>query len=127
MASRRQRGIVIGALVGTGLLFIGWDEAMRPVAGPHSALELKLFRADGELPIIQGIYFFTAGRCAGCHGHDPDGLTSVDSQGRDVNLVDDWRSTMMSNSARDPFFRAKAEHEVLVNPEHQVEIENKCL
>ncbi|MBP7407965.1 MAG: T9SS type A sorting domain-containing protein, partial [Flavobacteriales bacterium] len=42
-------------------------------------------------------------------------------------LVDDWRSTMMSNSARDPFFRAKAEHEVLVNPEHQVEIENKCL
>ncbi|MBK6832153.1 MAG: hypothetical protein IPG92_16110 [Flavobacteriales bacterium] len=127
MASRRQRGIVIGALVGTGLLFIGWDEAMRPVAGPHSALELKLFRADGELPIIQGIYFFTAGRCEGCHGRDPDGLTSIDSQGRDVNVVNDWRSTMMGNSARDPFFRAKAEHEVLVNPQHQVEIENKCL
>lgn len=127
MALRRQHSIVIGALVGTGLLFVGWDEAVRPVAGPHSSLELKLLRADGDLPVVLSIYFFTAGRCAGCHGHDPDGLTSVDSQGRDVNLVDDWRSTMMSNSARDPFFRAKTEHEVQVNPEHQVEIENKCL
>ncbi len=115
------------SLLGTGLLFIGWDEAMRPVAGPHGALELELLRADGDLPVVFSTYFITAGRCAGCHGHDPDGITSIDSQGRDVNLVDDWRSTMMANSARDPFFRAKVEHEVVVNPEHQTEIENKCL
>jgi hypothetical protein len=39
-------------------------------------------------------------------------------QGRDVNVVNDWRSSLMANSARDPFFRAKLDHEVLVNPAH---------
>lgn len=127
MASRKRRSIVITAVLGAGLLFIGWDEAVRPVAGPHSAWELKLFRDGGDLPVVISTYFTTAGRCAGCHGHDPNGLASIDAQGRDVNVADDWRSTLMANSARDPFFRAKAEHEVLVNPGHQVAIENKCL
>ncbi len=54
-------------------------------------------------------------------------LAMVDSEGVDVNVADDWRSTLMANSARDPFFLAKADHEVLVNPGHQTAIENKCL
>lgn len=33
----------------------------------------------------------------------------------------------MANSARDPFFRAKLDHEVLVNPAHGDAISNKCL
>lgn len=86
-----------------------------------------MLRADGELPVVFGTYFITAGRCAGCHGHDLNGEASIDAMGRDVNVADDWRSTMMANSARDPFFRAKVSHEVLVNPGHQVAIENKCL
>lgn len=127
MEPRYARRLVTAAFIGTALLFVAWDEAVRPVVGPHSALELKVLRADGDLPVLFSTYFVSAGRCAGCHGHDPNGLASVDSQGRDVNVADDWRSTMMANSARDPFFRAKLEHEVLVNPEHQVAIENKCL
>ena len=46
--------------------------------------------------------------------------------GVDVNVVDAWRSTMMANAARDPFWRAKVSHEVLVNPAHQAELEDKC-
>lgn len=115
-------------MVGIVLLFSAWTEANRPVAGPHGRLELALFeRADDTLIWVVGEYFATAGRCKGCHGHDVNGLASVDAQGRDVNVVDDWRSTMMANSARDPFFLAKVSHEVIVNPEHQVAIENKCL
>jgi len=115
---------VLGALVA---LFSGWRAATRPVKGPHSDLELALLRSEGDLPVLVSTYFTTAGRCAGCHGRDPNGLASIDAQGRDVNVADDWRSTLMANSARDPFFRAKVSHEVLVNPQHGPAIENKCL
>ncbi|MBK7084531.1 MAG: hypothetical protein IPH53_07630 [Flavobacteriales bacterium] len=70
---------------------------------------------DG-LYVMYSRYFATAGRCSGCHGHDTLGLAMVDEEGEDVNVADDWRSTIMANSARDPFFRAKMSHEVLVNP-----------
>ena len=116
---------LLGVLV---VLFAGWTEVTTPVAGPHSRLELALYRgsADDSLPVLYSTFFATAGRCAGCHGHDPLGIASVDDTGRDVNVTDDWRSTMMANSARDPFFRAKMDHEVLVNPMHQEAIEHKC-
>lgn len=123
----RKKALVIGSSVALVLLLSAWDAAMRPVIGPHGRLELALFRSTDSLPVIIGTYFTTAGRCAGCHGHDLQGIASIDAQGRDVNVADDWRSTMMANSARDPFFRAKLRHEVLVNPAHAEAIENKCL
>ena len=118
-------------LVGTVLVFAGWSAATRPVLGPHSSLDLMMLRGERStedgLYVMYSRYFATAGRCSGCHGEDTLGLAMVDEEGTDVNVVDDWRSTMMANSARDPFFRAKLSHEVLVNPGHQVEIEGKCL
>jgi hypothetical protein len=122
-----RRWLFLTALGSVVLLFTAWNEAVRPVSGPHSSFELKLLRSTDSLAVQIGTYFTTAGRCAGCHGTDLLGIASIDGQGRDVNVVDDWRSTMMANSARDPFFRAKVEHEVLVNPAHQGPIENKCL
>ena len=70
--------------------------------------------------------FAGSGKCAGCHGYDPLGVTSVDTNGLDVNLVSDWRSSMMANSAKDPFWLAKVSHEVQVNPGHQTELEHTC-
>ena len=32
----------------------------------------------------------------------------------------------MANSAKDPFWRAKVAHEVAINPDHQLELEDKC-
>ena len=46
--------------------------------------------------------------------------------GHDVNPTDMWRSSIMANSAKDPFWRAKVSHEVIINPDHQVIIEDKC-
>lgn len=122
-----RRWLFLGGALTVVLVFAGWNEATRPVVGPHGRLELELFRTLDSLPVVPSVYFWTSGRCAGCHGRDPDTLASIDAAGRDVNVVNDWRTTMMANSARDPFFRAKVSHEVIVNPGHQVEIENKCL
>ncbi|MCB0525731.1 MAG: T9SS type A sorting domain-containing protein [Saprospiraceae bacterium] len=78
------------------------------------------------LPIDSNILFPTAKTCGGCHGFDPQMHALVSNSGEDVNIYDDWRSTMMANSAKDPFWRAKVRHEILVNPSHSVELQTKC-
>lgn len=70
--------------------------------------------------------FASSKECAKCHGHDTLGIASVDLEGNDVNVVDHWQSTMMGNAARDPFWRAKVSHEVLLFPELKSEIESSC-
>jgi len=78
------------------------------------------------LPIDSNILFPTAKTCGGCHGYDPNMHALVTSSGEDVNIYDDWRSTMMANSAVDPFWRAKVRHEILVNPANSIELQDKC-
>lgn len=93
----------------------------------HTAEELELFhRVSRALPEAANDYFIGSGACVECHGSDPEGLASVAGEGLDVNVVDDWRATMMANSAKDPFWRAKVSHEVIVNPHLQNEIETTC-
>lgn len=70
--------------------------------------------------------FASAGACDHCHGFDPAGLASVDLEGGDINVVDDWRASMMANSAKDPYWRAKVSEEVALFPQHQQEIESTC-
>jgi hypothetical protein len=70
--------------------------------------------------------FASSGNCDNCHGLDPAGLASVDGEGGDINLVDDWSSSMMANSAKDPYWRAAVSREVLKFPQFQTEIENTC-
>ena len=79
-----------------------------------------------NLPIDSNILFPTAKTCGGCHGHDPLMSAFITSTGEDVNIYDDWRSTMMANSAKDPFWRAKVSHEIMVNPSHSKELQDKC-
>ncbi|NNE28140.1 MAG: hypothetical protein HKN16_00795, partial [Saprospiraceae bacterium] len=70
--------------------------------------------------------FALAGRCANCHGKDPAGIAMLDAQGNDVSQFDAWRSSMMANSAKDPFWRAKVSHETKVLPSHALDTETKC-
>lgn len=127
--ARGRTPLLLATLLGVVLLFAGWSEANRPVHGPHSVLELALYRSTTDsLPVVQSGYFWTSGRCAGCHGRDLLGHASIEpGTGRDINVVNDWRSSIMANSARDPFFRAKLDHEQLVNPELGEVIGVKCL
>ena len=75
---------------------------------------------DVSLPIFESQLFATSGLCARCHSN------LKDTSGEDVSIDSDWRSTMMANSAKDPFWQAKAHSEVLRTPKYKSEIEKKC-
>ncbi len=98
--------------------------------------DLQAFHTEAELSLFSTIihsnnidtnaYFPSSNSCRGCHGYDPLKVASIDIDSNDINVFDDWKATMMANSAKDPFWRAKVSHEVLINPGHTVDIENKC-
>lgn len=127
--ARYTKALVIAVVVASGSILVGWQNGGIPTAHAyHTAEELKVYRGTQERALATGqnTYFMASGNCAGCHGHDPSGFAMVTASGTDVNVVDDWRSSIMANSARDPFWRAKVSHEVLVNPAHQTALEDKC-
>ncbi len=66
------------------------------------------------------LLFTTASTCAPCH----DGLRS---NGSDVSMYSNWRQSMLSLAAIDPYFLARMSSEITVFPELKGEIEEKCL
>ena len=77
------------------------------------------FQGD-PLPINRGNYTSGSGACAICH----TGLT--DGSGKDVSIDSYWRSTMMANAARDPYWLAAVRAETLAFPNLADVIEDKC-
>jgi hypothetical protein len=65
-------------------------------------------------------HFVMSTRCIACHSslHAPSG--------EDISIGFDWRSTMMANSARDPYWHAGVRREVTDHPSAQAAIEDKC-
>jgi len=105
----------------------GGSVNQKPVIFFHSDSERAELRAMRELLIIDSTVIFpTAVSCSGCHGFDNNGYAMVDGDGNDVNIHDDWSATMMANSAKDPFWRAKVSHEILLYPAHSLDIQTKC-
>lgn len=93
----------------------------------HTDDELLYFQTNKLTSAIgPGDYFLPATSCKGCHGSDSAGVANINEDGEDVNLFDYWESTMMANSARDPLWRAKVSHEILVNPAHAADLQNSC-
>ncbi|MCQ8127450.1 DUF642 domain-containing protein [Methylomonas rivi] len=76
--------------------------------------------ADAGDPAFSSSHFSGSQNCAMCH----NGI--VDNQSKDVSIVTDWSSTMMANSSRDPFWRAKVRSEMARHPELQGVINDKC-
>lgn len=97
----------------------------------YSAEEIALFHHDvpafqNRAPIDSSEYFLNSSHCKGCHGYDPQHIAMVDGAGNDVNLYDDWSTTMMAMSAKDPLWRAKVSHEITVNPGTANEVQTFC-
>lgn len=65
-------------------------------------------------------HFSGSGNCTLCH----NGIR--DQNNVDVSIVTDWSSTMMANSTRDPFWRAKVRSEIARNPNLEDVINDKC-
>jgi cytochrome c553 len=87
---------------------------------PHALIPGTSQMLATDPPNQYNDYFAGAGACLLCHN------TQVNEQGASVAIVNDWRSTMMANSAKDPFWQAKVSHEILVNPQYADEIQTVC-
>lgn len=92
----------------------------------HSPEEITFFQTHFRPPLDSGEYFSLPQNCRGCHGFDTLGLANVDANGMDVNLYDDWETSMMGLSGIDPFWKAKVSHEILVNPSHTDDLQTLC-
>jgi hypothetical protein len=73
------------------------------------------------LTIFTAKNFIGSGRCSLCHGN------LADREGRDMSISNHWRSTMMANAAKDPFWQAKVVSETSRNPAIKQIIEEKCV
>jgi hypothetical protein len=58
--------------------------------------------------------------CMACHNN------LVTPGGEDVSIGATWRSTMMANSARDPYWQAGVRRETLDHPMHAAAIQDEC-
>jgi hypothetical protein len=76
--------------------------------------------AAPDLLSDRGRFFAASGVCAMCH------TKLTDSQGHDVSFDTMWRSAMMANSARDPYWQAGLRREVLNHPAAADFIQDKC-
>ncbi|MEJ5262588.1 MAG: T9SS type A sorting domain-containing protein [Ignavibacterium sp.] len=75
------------------------------------------------LPFGRTVMFSGSGNCAMCHTGDGDVLSQ---NGVDISPPTYWRSTMMANSSKDPFWRAMVAEEVHNYPQLQQTIETTC-
>ena len=73
-----------------------------------------------SLPDHEGQFFAAAGTCDACH------TDMQDANGVDISTDTLWRSSMMANAARDPYWTATVEREVEINPALAKVIEDKC-
>ncbi|HNR20864.1 MAG TPA: T9SS type A sorting domain-containing protein [Bacteroidia bacterium] len=96
----------------------------------HTKQELEKFTRFSSYhslpPIDSAEYFLTPYNCRGCHGFDTLGQANIDANGMDINLYDDWETSMMGLAGVDPLWRAKVSHEVSVNPGHSAQLQNLC-
>lgn len=83
-------------------------------------MSTSMLFAQTSLPTQTNALFSGSGNCINCHN------SMTDSQANPIGIVDDWRSTMMANSSKDPYWRAKVAHEIAINPGLTAALEDKC-
>lgn len=118
--------LVSGVIAALFVLFVSFSDKTSPQPRYHGSDFFKTLAQSDSLPQGENGLFTGSGRCEGCHGHDPKEFAGYTQGGEDVNVTDQWRASMMANSAKDPFWMAKVSHEVAVNPAHKEILEDKC-
>lgn len=88
-----------------GLGFLVWFPSSLAGGGQHK----------GAKPSFQ-----TSDHCLACH----NGV--IAPSGEDVSIGFDWRSSMMGNSSRDPYWQGSVRRESIDHPESQAAIEDEC-
>ena len=80
--------------------------------------------AQRELSNGTSDMFSGSGNCTMCHGAGSS--ANVTSEGEDVSPPSTWRSAMMANAARDPFWQAVVRSESADLPSISGVVEDKC-
>lgn len=75
---------------------------------------------QGQVEAAVHRQFLVSDRCIACHS----GLRAP--SGEDVSIGYDWRSSIMANAARDPYWQASVRREVLDRPAAAAKVENDC-
>ncbi len=65
--------------------------------------------------------FQTSDRCLACH----NGMTTV-SGGAEMSIGIDWRTSLMANSSRDPYWQASVRRETLDHASSKASVEDEC-
>ena len=91
-----------------------------PAVGLVLASPCALTRASGGDKTDLKVAFQTSDRCVACH----NGLTTP--SGKDVSIGFDWRSSIMANSSRDPYWQASVRREDIEHPESRAKLEDGC-
>lgn len=81
-------------------------------------LVVLFFMGAAAVPLPQ--LFVTSDRCQACHN------SLISPQGEDVSIGSGWRSSMMANASRDPYWQAAVRRETLVHPTASEAIQNEC-
>ncbi|OED39640.1 hypothetical protein AB833_14685 [Chromatiales bacterium (ex Bugula neritina AB1)] len=71
-------------------------------------------------PNFLGDHFSGSGSCAVCHND------MTDDTGKDVSIESSWEATTMAQSARDPYWRAKAAATIHNHPNLKHEVNDTC-
>ena len=116
---------VVGLVLFVALVAL-WPSEKAKSKPFHTKQELAFLKQHTRAPIDSGEFFLGSVNCRGCHGHDPLGAANVNENGDDVNLYDDWETSMMGLSAVDPFWRAKVSHESMIDSAHAVDLQTTC-
>lgn len=98
-----------------------WFLAFLSVA-PHAAqtaetAEGGTAKRTGHLDLS---LFTLSENCVACHNN------LITPGGEDVSIGASWRSTMMANSARDPYWQASVRREIIEHPMHSAAIQDEC-
>ena len=75
---------------------------------------------QGSYPKSFGTHFQTSDRCVACH----NGISTP--TGEDVSIGVAWRTSMMANSARDPYWIAGVRRETIDHPTAAAAIQDEC-
>lgn len=128
--TRPKTVLALGAFIVFISLTAAYRESAQKPFNPHTELDGSRGGGNnpGDLPGGISDMFMGSGRCGGCHGIDQAAtpIANITSEGENVSPTENWRGTMMANSAKDPMWRAKVAHEITVNPIHTDLIVNTC-
>jgi len=64
--------------------------------------------------------FTPSANCVACHNN------LIAPSGEDVSIGSTWRSTLMANSSRDPYWQASVRRETIDHPTRAAEIQDEC-